>query len=396
MGGPPVTYYTGGAGSVGVPVIGVSQISYAPPSFGAGTGSPYFGNFYTPFRQGFPLRPGFGRRLLVHETRDNGIAELWNEPGVYFCQCGGPDWTTPIGAQRCQSPDPCALLDDPCESKIDRANKCISGRGGSDASISSVTLADHTCECGGAGFFATDDHRRCRRCPNPCEVLGDPCHTKSDLDNKCTWTAGGVVVSGRRLQQTSQQAAFGEAVSSLNKEELAACGGYTCTCDKNDEWYAPFGAQTCIKCNNPCNDDPCFAKLDELNSCKHVVPDLNAVSPTPASSPTQIPVASGLLQFGPSGVYLNPDVISQLRAEVCGRAECVCGGAGFVVPRAAETCERCLHPCDLNPCESSADSANRCVRITAPAGRRLSQANLFSAYNNGFNNLGLEKQVRSF
>jgi hypothetical protein len=130
-----------------------------------------------------------------------------------------------------------------------------------------------------------------------------------------------------------------------------------------------------------------------LNSCKHEVPDLND-APSPVTSPTNIPVANGLLQFGPGGVFVDPEVISQLRAEVCGKPVCKCGAEGFVVPQGAATCERCLHPCELDPCATSADAENTCVKIDAPAGRRLSQQSLFSAYGN-YDNFGLDREVCS-
>jgi hypothetical protein len=139
-----------------------------------------------------------GRRTYI----PSGWMRNFITPFSFLCKCRGLGWTTPIGAQTCQMPDPC-LMGDPCSSSQNPDNLCISGRYDNSKQASSKTMdtnvKDYFCECSGRGWFTPDSRQYCDRCPNPCLTNADACASNYDSANVCIWDLEGFLEAADEL-----------------------------------------------------------------------------------------------------------------------------------------------------------------------------------------------------
>lgn len=277
--------------------------------------------------------------------------------GGFTCRCNGSGWLLSGDRKSCTAcVNPCAK--DPCNSHMTPENRCIPDLGflGDPAwgtamfrrthqsTSQSQGCGGYRCECAEYGWLIPADAQTCNPCPDPCSpsYIGDPCRSSESNLNRCV----GDVVPG------ASQPAFASISIPYANPLLASvrrthdttllggvgnCPGFTCQCGTG--WVQPQSAQTCEPCPNPClGKDPCKTGMSNGS---------NQCVPTYALRRTHDTAASA------TGSSLG-----------CGGYTCQCNGEGWTTPVGSQTCEECPNPCTTmgDPCGSSVDPRNRCVR----------------------------------
>lgn len=337
----------------------------------------------------------------VHADLDGGLGAVFFEINSYFCKCEALGWLTPVGAQYCIPPDPCEV-GDPCNHNKNRLNRCVPGRrsggpgvnfGGFDFTIVDQTPTghgvDYYCECQGHGWYPATDHLSCLPCANPCKSPGDPCGTRLDPTNNCTWEFD-LFPDIRRQATPSSFTNLGPAGFGIHHPQ---CGRYVCSCNSTNGFVSAQRGRECRKCQDACALDPCKSNQDSANICKNIYPPSNA-----GRLQNRFPLPVGgrdLIYYDNQGGFVQlseAELDDPYLDDPCGLYECTCNGLGWVVSQGFQSCERCVDPCSLDPCSTTADRNNVCISQFGglevplgglpPAGRRL-----FQAGGNSYNNL---------
>jgi hypothetical protein len=284
------TFFIGNEWEIPQPMQGAS--AYANPEGQPGS---FDYNFDSPRPNDFDMRPDPFNPYAVASSNVYSISPMC---GGYSCECRGNGWVAKGVDQYCEvCANPCDPIRDPCLSRMDKRNKCVS---------TPPPMGDcsrgYTCECDGRGFITPAGAQTCQNCPNAC-LNGDPCMSNSDLRNKC-------------VPITKSNGLF------------TICGGFSCECDAPG-WITPVGAGSCQSCEDPClQGDPCRTKLDNRNTCMLEPRNSNGDA----------------FQGGKCAGYI-----------------CRCNAPGFVSNERGQYCTAsCPDPCSNgDPCNQRRDNRNR-------------------------------------
>lgn len=170
-------------------------------------------------------------------TRANRRNQCLSFPEYYNCNCLGRGWTTAVDQKSCiPPPNACLLNVDACQSRFNSLNYCIDHKDGT-----------YNCDCSDPYFDVSPNAQNCS-CRSPC-LIGDPCNVIANSNNSCVILAPGDSLAGNLKSPTN-------------------CGIFRCTC--NQGWFKVttlWGTERCQP-PDPCNRfDPCSSSSNPGNLC---------------------------------------------------------------------------------------------------------------------------------
>lgn len=329
-------------------------------------------------------------------------------PANHRCTCAGQGVKPTWDLQKCvQCEDLCAADADPCLTRYDPANRCSMVDPGPTSCPTEVV-----CSCHKPLYVPSPDRSECFACTDMC--ADDPCKVEG-TQNTCHY----VWFDGDRTRCPSDWQCTCEDRNYMLAEDSLSCIKCPSSCDANpclqdesdsnvcvpaygrrdDPTQCPTAHQcacneypyintknrrSCVKCRSPCESNPCSAGPDNSNQCQVVidedgdpfkcpqsflcicggfpyVPALDRQSCMKCDDPCEGDLC--LTAGNPDNAcYPEYDIIDDPRG--CPSTySCECKEPGYITGLEPLYCEKCVDACDLDPCNTAADSINKCSPV---------------------------------